>query len=209
MPAPDLRVPRILTVRLLQLDNRGISIAEGDVLVLCIRLFSEALQGRYALPQPSHADTLLSQHSSHIFSMSRKLLASFPNGHRDQNFSNLILPQSEPAIAALGHAIAYSRALDEGVPQPLLDLFECAVIKMDPAWYVEHAGITGEILREMEDKAARVALPGLKDYVDGLRVRPWVTAPIVSDDAWDRWLPLLVAHRSSRDSHSGTTLARL
>ena len=137
------------------------------------------------------------------------MLDSFPNGHRDEDFNNLILPQSEPAVAALGHAIAYSHALDEGVPQPLLDLFECAAIKMDPAWYAEHAGITGEVFRDMEDKAARAVLPGLKTYNDGLGVRPWITAPIISDDTWDKWMPLLVAHRPSQGPYNGTTLARL
>lgn len=172
-------------------------------------MFSELLQERYALPQPSHTNTLLSQHSFHIFSTSRELLDSFPNGHRDEDFNNLILPQSEPAVAALGHAIAYSNALDEGVPQPLLDLFECAVIRTDPAWYAEHAGITGEVFRDMEDKAARAVLPGLKTYIDGLGVRPWITAPIISDDAWDKWMPLLVAHRPSQGPYNETTLARL
>ncbi|KAJ3543972.1 hypothetical protein NM688_g5795 [Phlebia brevispora] len=193
----------------MELDNRGISIAEGDILVLCIRLFSELLQERYTLPPISHPDTLLSRHSAHIFSSSSKLLSSFSMGHRDERFNNLILPQSEPAIAALGHATAYSSALDESVPQPLLDLFECAVIKMDPAWYAEHAGITGETFREMEDRAAQAALPRLKDYVDGLGVRQWVTAPIVSDDAWNRWLPLLTTHRSPRDIRFESPLARL
>lgn len=193
------------------MDNRGISIAEGDILVLCIRLFSELLQGRYSLPEPNHKGTLLAQHSAHIVSKCSSMLASFPAGHKDEQFNNLILAQSEPAIAALGHAMAYSCAIDQHVPQPLLNLFECAIINMDPSWYVEHAGVSGDIRRVREDKAARDALPGLKDYINGLGVRPWITAPIVCDDAWDNWFPLLKTHRFPREVPVETVpvLARL
>ena len=39
----------------IQNDGKGVIIAEGDVLTLCIRLFSELLQGHFeiALPDPS------------------------------------------------------------------------------------------------------------------------------------------------------------
>ena len=187
------------------MDNRGISIAEGDVLVLCIRLFSELLQGRYSLPQPKQRDTLLARHSAQIFASCTAMLASFPNGHKDERFNGLVLPQSEPAVAALGHAMAYSYAIQEGVPPPLLDLFECAIINMDPGWYAEQMGITGDIRRAWEDRAVRAALPNLREYIDGLAVRPWITAPIVSDATWDTWLSSLVAHRRSQSHNDQTT----
>lgn len=122
-----------------------------------------------------------------------------------------MLPQSEPAIAAMGHAMAYSFALDEGVPRPLLDLFECAVIKLDSAWYAEHAGITGDVRRAQEDRAARAALPHLKQYIDGLGVRQWITAPILNDDAWDNWVALLKTHSPAPRERTSSTpvLARL
>ena len=140
------------------MDNRGISIAEGDILVLCIRLYSELLIGRYDLPQPTHPDTLLSRHAAGIFSRCRERLSTFTGGHRDDAFNNLILPQSELAITALGHALAYSCAVDAGVPKALLELFECYVMKLDQAWYAEHAGMTDGILRSKEDEAARAVI---------------------------------------------------
>ncbi|THH02279.1 hypothetical protein EW026_g542 [Hermanssonia centrifuga] len=152
----------------MEMDNRGISIAEGDILVLCIRLFSELLLERYSLPQPSRQDTLLARHSAHMFSACSSLLSSFPRGHKDERFNSIILPQCEAAISALGQAMAYSFALDDGVPKPLLDLFECAMIKQDSAWYVEHVGVTGDIRRDWEDLAAKATLPDLRDYVDAL-----------------------------------------
>ncbi len=57
--------------------------------------------------------------------------------HRSKEFNSLILPQSQPVIEALGHAFAYSAAKKANVPQPILDVYECAVIRQDPAWYSE------------------------------------------------------------------------
>lgn len=173
------------------MDNRGISIAEGDILVLCIRLFSELLISRYTLPQPNHPETLLSKHAAAVFTRASSMLASFPKGHRDERFNALLLPQSEPAICALGHAMAYSYAMEAGVPQPLLDLFELAIIKLDHVWYLEHAGITEDVRLEREDRAVRAALPHLREYVDKFDIRKYVTAPIISDSAWNAWMAQL------------------
>ncbi|KAF9812866.1 hypothetical protein IEO21_05917 [Rhodonia placenta] len=170
----------------MEMDIRGISIAEGDILVLSIRLFSELLIGRYTLPPPTHADTLLSRRSAAIFT----------RGHRDERFNDLILPQSEPAIIAQGCAYAYSCGLDAGVPRPLLDLFELAAIKLDPGWYAEHAGISADELLMREDKAVKAALPHLKLYGDEMNVRKWVNAPIISDSAWEGWFSQLIALKS-------------
>ena len=191
------------------MDNRGISIAEGDILVLCIRLFSELLQSRYSLPQPTHNDALISRHSSHIFSTFSSMLASFPGGHKDENFNNLIIARSEAAILALGCAMAYSFALDEGVPRPLLDLFECFVTNLDAAWYTEHASVTEGVRRRWEDEAARVALSSLPGYIDALAVRPWITAPIISDDAWNCWIPSLTTHKPAEVREHSSSMARL
>ena len=176
------------------MDNRGLAIAEGDILVLCIRLFSELLLGRYTLPQPRDGDALLARHAAAIFARGRALLASFERGHRDEAFNNLVLPQSELAITALGHALAYDAARAAGVPAPLLELFECYVVQLDPTWYSEHAGISGDAFRRKEDAAAQAALPQLKEYVDQMDVRRWVTAPILSDAAWSRWHAALPIH---------------
>ncbi|KAJ3543335.1 hypothetical protein NM688_g5865 [Phlebia brevispora] len=193
----------------IEMDSRGASIAEGDIVVLCIRLFSELLQGRYALPPALHPETLLSRHSAHLFSTFSKMVASFPKGHRDEQFNNLLLPQAEPAVMSLGSAAAYSSALDAGVSQPLLDLFECAMIKMDLVWYSEYAGVSAADFRIREDNTVRAALPKLKGYIDGFGIRPWVTAPIVSDEAWNGWMLAFTAHRSSELANVSPALARL
>ena len=172
------------------MDVRGLSIAEGDILVFCIRLFSELLVGRYKLHAPTHPETLLSKHAAGIFERCAQLLATMPS-HRDDTYNNLILPQSELYIQSLGYALAFSCALDAGVPRPLLDLFECYVMKLDLAWFIENAGITDAAFRRREDAAVLAALPHLKEYVDDLDVRRWATAPILTDKSWSEWLGML------------------
>ena len=178
-----------------QNDARGIGIAEGDILVLSIRLFSELLLQRYSLPEPKHNQTLLARHASGVFSQAEEVLASLSNGHRDPAFNRLILPRSQLAITAVGHALAYSAALDAGIPQPLLDVFESLVISLDEGWYVEHAGLTQEKRILLQDRAVLSALPHIKEYVDVLDLRKYENVPIKSDEVWDAWVPLLKTHR--------------
>lgn len=173
------------------MDVRGGSIAEGDILVTSIRLFSELLIGRYELPSPTHSDTLLSRHSGDIFARCKQMLSTLDGGHRDDAYNRLIVPQCELGVTALGQAYAYSCALDANVPKPLLDLFECLIITLDPMWYTEEAGITDIAFRHLEDKAIEAALPYLPAYVNKLNVRQMVSAPVISDKKWEEWVALL------------------
>jgi len=182
----------------MEMDNCGMAIAEGDILVVCIRVFTEILLERYTFPEPSHPDTLLAKHYAGILSACSVMLEKFPKGHRDPQFGALILPQCEPALIALGHSLAYSAALDSGTPRPLLDLFELAMVKQDAGWYSQHADITEEERLLGEDGAAARALPHLKEYVDALDIRQYVTAPTVSDTAWDAWMDALKWSEGSR-----------
>jgi len=70
----------------------------------------------------------------------------------------------------------------------LIELFECAAIKLDSTWYSEHIGLTEMTRLHKEDKAVHAALPYIREYTDGLNVRQAVTAPIVSDEAWETWV---------------------
>ncbi|TCD63375.1 hypothetical protein EIP91_005606 [Steccherinum ochraceum] len=171
----------------LEMDNRGMAIAEGDIVVVCIRVFSEVLQERCQLPAPTHPEGLLSKHYAGILSRCSTLVATFPKGHRDPRFSSLILPQCESALLALGYALAHSAAADAGVPQPLLDLFEVGMIAQDAVWFSENANFSDQERMLAEDRAVQLALPHLKEYIDAMDVRKYITAPIVSDSAWSEW----------------------
>ncbi|KAK1232746.1 hypothetical protein PQX77_004104 [Marasmius sp. AFHP31] len=164
-------------------DGKGVIIAEGDVLTLCIRLFSELLIGRYTVPIPSSDSSLLAQHAWSLLHENQELLHSLED-HRGDSFNCLILPQSQPVIEAIGHAMAYASAVDAGLPQPILDIYECSVIRQDPAWYSEQGGLTRVKQRLREDTAITSAMPHLDTYMNDLRIEDYVSAPIVSDASW-------------------------
>ncbi|KAH7890445.1 acyl-CoA oxidase [Phlebopus sp. FC_14] len=172
-------------------DGKGVIIAEGDVLTLCIRLFSELLLERYRIPLPDASESLLAHHATSLLEENIELLHQLHGGHRSDAFNSLILPQAEPAIEAMGHALAYSAGLRSGLPRPILDVYECSVIRRDPAWYSENAGLTRSIQRIREDEAVTSALSHLDTYLNDLGVAEYVSAPIVSDEAWKSYYEAL------------------
>ena len=186
-----------------QNDLKGVVVAEGDVRTLCIRLFSELLLERYQMPLPDTSDSLLAKHALSLFEENKALLQKLPRGHRDPAFNTLILPQAEHAIEAMGHAMAYSAAVRGGLPKPILDVYECAVVRCDPAWYVEQGGLTRFKQRVCEDDAVTRAMPHLATYLDHLDIEAYVSAPIVSDAAWKAYLGAMSVFRGSAQPSLG------
>ncbi|KAI0035653.1 acyl-CoA oxidase [Vararia minispora EC-137] len=162
-------------------DLKGVVIAEGDVLALCIRLFSELLQERYALPLPPSSDSLLAQHAQSLLNDNIQLVGSISGGHRSQEFQDLILPQAEGAIAAFGHAMALSAARSAHVPEDLLDIYMLGVVDLDPSWYLQHANFDKMLLLRRKASLMHRTLPRLNQYLDELEVADYVRAPIISD----------------------------
>ncbi|KAF5390953.1 hypothetical protein D9757_003968 [Collybiopsis confluens] len=171
-------------------DGKGVIIAEGDILTLCIRLFSELLLERYVVPMPAANSSLLAQHAVSLMDENKDLLRSLKD-HRGEGFNSLILPQSQSVIEAIGHAMAYAAAKEANLPQPILDIYECSVIRQDPAWYSESVGMSRMIQRRREDAAITSALPQLEAYLDELCIKDYVSAPIVSDADWKAYVASL------------------
>ncbi|KAJ3927241.1 MAG: acyl-CoA oxidase [Lentinula lateritia] len=174
-------------------DGKGVIIAEGDILTLCIRLFSELLLGRYTVPMPSASNSLLAQHALGLMEENTEILRSLGD-HRSESFNSLVLPQSQAVIEAIGHAMAYAAAGEAKIPQPILDIYECSVIRQDPAWYSENVGLNRMAQRRREDAAVKAALPNLNAYLDALRIEDYVSAPIVSDEGWKNYVISLPRH---------------
>jgi len=120
-----------------------------------------------------------------------QLLKMLKGNHRSNSFNSLILPQSQNVVEAIGHALAYSAALKSNLPQPILDVYECAIIRQDPAWYSEEAGLSRMKQRMREDAAVSSMLPKLASYISQLNIEKYVSAPIVSDAAWKEYLQSL------------------
>ncbi|KAG6837394.1 hypothetical protein H0H93_010012 [Arthromyces matolae] len=175
-------------------DGKGVIIAEGDVLTLCIRLFSELLQKRYEVPLPDVNESLLALHASSLLEENIALLQSIDGDYRGDSFNALILPQSQVVVEAMGHALAYSAALRANLPQPILDVYECAVIRQDSAWYSEQGGLSRIAQRRREDAAVTAMLPDLSSYLEQLDIANYVQAPIVTDAGWKDYLAALPVH---------------
>jgi acyl-CoA oxidase len=162
------------------------------VLPLCIRLVSELLQGHYSIPLPDRSESVLANHAVSLLEENKDLIKTFPD-HRSEEYNSLILPQSQIIVEALGHALAYSAALHANMPRSILDLYECSVIRLDPAWYTEH-GLSRMSQRYREDDAISSALPNLSSFLDALHIENYVSAPIVSDAAWKKYVFELPVH---------------
>lgn len=102
-----------------------------------------------------------------------------------------VLPRSLLLIQAIGHRIAYDAARSTQVDSPLLDLFELASVLQDEAWYIECLGMTRAKLRERETLALEAVFSRLEEYLARMDVAPYVIAPIVSDEKWDKFIGTL------------------
>ncbi|KAH7913696.1 acyl-CoA dehydrogenase NM domain-like protein [Hygrophoropsis aurantiaca] len=168
-------------------EMRGIAIAEGDILGLSIRLVTELLLERYRLPISENPQSLLARHEAGLFKENRTMLASAPS-HRSPEFSKFILPRCQPMVEAIGHRMAYDAAAASGMMPSLLHLYECSIVKLDPAWYVENAALSRRDQDDAESRALDDVLPHLTSFVEQMDIEPYVRAPIRSDTAWDAFV---------------------
>ena len=169
-----------------QNDAKGVIIAEGDVVTLCIRTFSELVQGTYTVPLPPASESLLALHAHGVVKENQELFQTLlQRDHRSPSFNSLIVPQSQLAIEAIGHALAYSAALKARLSPPLLQMYEASVVRLDPTWYAENVGLSRMQQRLKEDAAVNGMLPQLNKYLDELDMEKYCEAiPIVSDHSW-------------------------
>ncbi|PWY71235.1 acyl-CoA oxidase [Aspergillus eucalypticola CBS 122712] len=163
--------------------TRATGIAEGEVLVLSIRLATELLLGRYAIPGPTKPNCILAQHEKNIVSDLKKKLRKIGN-HRGDEYSKQVLPHLRPLIIAIGQRMAYEAAVDASVDPDLLALYEAGAMKSDPAWFSEHLGISRDAQFQKECAAADAAYRRLNEHLDNWQIEPYITAPMLSADRW-------------------------
>jgi len=161
--------------------DRGIGIAEGDVLVVCIKVISEILLGRYSLPPPVDSSHILSQHETMLFDEYQKIIASFPATH--SNHANKILfPVCERLAMVAGYRLAYEAAKASNVCEKLLDVFVSHAISRNSVWFSEKLGFTQEKQTVMRDTAIDKMLPNVESYLSSLNVESFVNVSILSPD---------------------------
>ncbi|KAI1486748.1 hypothetical protein F5X96DRAFT_215689 [Biscogniauxia mediterranea] len=192
---------------------RGNSIAEGDYLVLCIRLASEILLNRYALPGPRLPSSPLARHEAGVWREARETLASLgPGGHRGAAFNAHLLPRCHALVAATAHRMAYEAVacplslspplsplsspttgrrtetkekVMEVVPPELLRLFESTCVLADAGWYVEAEGARRADLLARQARDAEAALPLLDGLLRDTGAADWTTTAVIAEEG--RW----------------------
>ncbi|KAJ7612100.1 acyl-CoA dehydrogenase NM domain-like protein [Roridomyces roridus] len=175
-----------------ELEIRGMSIAEGDVTVISIRLASELLLGRYTLPASRYPNSPLARHERGIFNELQAILKGMNNNHRSEDFNAKLLPRSKELVLAIGYRMAYEAALDARVDPLLVDLYQAGAILLDLAWYVENGVTTRQAAIEAEEVALTLATPHLDRFMEESGAEPFIHAPIASDAAWDKYVDSLV-----------------
>ncbi|RCI09092.1 hypothetical protein L249_5067 [Ophiocordyceps polyrhachis-furcata BCC 54312] len=162
-----------------QNESRGISISEGDALMLSIRLAIDLLLDRYRVPPPLFPDSVLAKHESSLLQESQKLLQECGNDHRSPSFNGLILPRCGPLIEAVGHRMAHENAKLAGTAAEALTLFEIGAVLQDPAWYAENCGLSRAQQLDMGVACRqRSAPPKVDGILDSWDVEPFCRAPI-------------------------------
>ncbi|KAI1114437.1 acyl-CoA dehydrogenase/oxidase [Nemania sp. NC0429] len=173
------------------LAEKGNNIAEGDFVVLCIRLASEIFLGRYAPPKPRDPQCLLARHESGVWDEARQILASLHGGHRGKEFNARLLPLSVPLVRATGQRMAYEAAKDAvahksdhglGITPQMLALYESTCMMEDQSWYVENGIMSRRALLDRDADALNSMLPLLEDTINDPAIDAFINAPMVNQD---------------------------
>jgi alkylation response protein AidB-like acyl-CoA dehydrogenase len=189
---------------------KGNSIAEGDYIVLCIRLVSEVLLGRYKLPEAKIKDSRLAKHEAGVWNEVREMIGSLDLGsHRDQTFNMHVLPRCQALVEATGHRMAYEAAFSSYKITPeALALFESSCIMSDPSWYCESESASRNELFARDVQITTEALPQLQILLNQTNAAPWTTVPILTDERWDEFVQGLPAF-STPDVAPATRTSKL
>lgn len=160
-------------------------------MVLCIRLASEVLLGRYAPPKARDPQCLLARHESGVWDEARQICASLKGGHRSKDFNARILPLSLPLVQATGQRMAYEAAKDAmvqgsnqclGVTPQVLALYESTCIMEDLSWYVENGIMSRQELLSSNADAINALLPLMEGMINDPAVDAFINAPMVDKD---------------------------
>ncbi|KAG1789199.1 acyl-CoA dehydrogenase NM domain-like protein [Suillus plorans] len=175
-------------------EARGVSIAEGDILALSMRLVADTLSQTYELPFSTHPDGPLAMHEISLFDEATDIVSS--SSDFTQAFMQYVQPRCQQMVESVGHRMACDAAVDQEVSQCLVDLYLINAVKTDAAWYVEHGVFTRKAMVHMEDAALSAALPRLEELLTAMEVEPYVSSPIISDKRWEEFSKTLPVYSS-------------
>ncbi|KAI1422396.1 acyl-CoA dehydrogenase/oxidase [Xylaria sp. FL1777] len=176
---------------------RGNAVAEGDYTVLCIRLVSEVLLGRYKLPEARVKTCPLARHELGIWQEARDMIESLGiENHRSEEVNAHLLPRCRDMVKATGHRMAYEAVAASGKLKPeAIHLFESICIKTDLSWYCQFEGLSRNQFLANDAKAAKEALPLLHQFLTQSRPSRATVAPIMDEESWDEFVQSLPAFK--------------
>ena len=159
---------------------------------------ADTLAQKYTLPSSTHPDHPLALHEVSLFAEAIEVVSS--SSDFTQAFLRYVQPRSQLMVESIGHRMAYDAAVDQGVPQSLIDMYAIHAIQKDSAWYVEHGKFTRQRIADMEDAALSALLPRLDDLLMEMetKIGPYVNAPITSDERWEEFVKTLPVYSFPR-----------
>ncbi len=126
----------------------------------------------------------------------QEILRAIGGKYRSEEFNRLILPRSAAFVQAVGHRMAYEAAITAGVRPKVIQLYEASAIMLDIGWYVENKVFTRKEIWEIEETAVTNVYEVLDILLDETGVEPYVQAPIVSKEGWEKWVERMPLFRS-------------
>ncbi|KAM0363152.1 hypothetical protein ACHAO7_010335 [Fusarium culmorum] len=186
----------------LDLTFQGNSIAEGDTLVLCIRFMSEVLGGKLDLPQAINRSSRLAQREEDLtrdMKIRLERVGGYGN-HRGPAFDRYILPWCRSLAEAIGNRMAYEAAEKSGISLEVLNLYEriCLCEDLDPLPVTEPS-TQARVPSRSSNSYSSVLAQIRSESTAPSEIDNYVTAPIVSDDAWESFTNCLQMFRNPLD----------
>ncbi|KAK0367884.1 acyloxidase [Colletotrichum limetticola] len=182
---------------------QGNSVAEGDTLVISIRLASELLVNRYGLPQPTDPTGSLAMYEAGMIeevARDKNLALGASGSLRGTAYNNSVLPRCRAMVEAIGQRMAYEAAQAQGNIAPeVLDVFEKSCIQKDPSWFVENDYGTRSALRDDENRAYSNLLPLLPTLMERANAKDYITAPLVEEGDMEDFIKTLPAFGARTD----------
>lgn len=173
-------------------------------------LATELLLDRYQLPKPANPNSQLARYEAGLWAEARRAFTDLAGGdHRSRAFNTYMLPRAQPLVRATGCRMVYDAAVAQAVGKEdsedsqqqqhrqVLALFESTVVMDDLSWYVENEGARRADAGQRDAYAAEVLLPQLDALLEASGAAPWVTAPMVSEEACHEWILKLPAETAA------------
>lgn len=163
-------------------------------LTKCPGLAVEIGLGKYSMPQATNPDCLLAKYEAGVAEEAYETTISIPADHHSEEFNRLLIPRCRPIVQCIGHRMMYESAQAAGVDADLLALYEIGAVKANLDWYIENGLYTRKSFAAAENKAIDKLEPRLGELLDQMCMEPYVTAPIVEEASFQRFVDSLPSY---------------